>query len=283
MAAFTCLALYFVAPSQAATKVPTPAPITVTSLSFCVGPANAMVWLKPPATRCAAGLQLVTLNGVAGPQGAPGPAGPVGPPGATGPTGPTGPSGTTGPAGPSGPAGPAGPSGAPGGPASLSAIENLGGLSCGTGGTTAVDVPSPYQAGGFNNPITISCQGYVAPPPPNPSCVPALQAVINNCYLGGPDNMYPMLGALSLAGLDLSGMNLSGRSFVGNDMSGVQLQGADLSGSSIVQVTFVGANLTGANFTGSYLQQVTYGNTTCPDGTNSDNNGGTCAGHGGGL
>ena len=47
---------------------------------------------------------------------------------------------------------------------------------------------------------------------------------------------------------------------------GAELFGADLGY----------ANLTGANMTGANLDGVRWINTTCPDGTNSDDNGNTC-------
>ena len=46
---------------------------------------------------------------------------------------------------------------------------------------------------------------------------------------------------------------------------------------------FTNANLTNSTFTGASLTTPIWSNTTCPDGTNSDSNGGTCSGHGGGL
>ncbi len=39
---------------------------------------------------------------------------------------------------------------------------------------------------------------------------------------------------------------------------------------------FTGADLAGANFSSTTLSGVTWDNTTCPDGTNSDSDGGTC-------
>jgi hypothetical protein len=38
------------------------------------------------------------------------------------------------------------------------------------------------------------------------------------------------------------------------------------------------ADMTGATTTGAIYDNVLWGNTTCPDGTNSDQNGQTCAG-----
>jgi uncharacterized protein YjbI with pentapeptide repeats len=39
------------------------------------------------------------------------------------------------------------------------------------------------------------------------------------------------------------------------------------------------ANLSGADLTGATLTGVIWAHTICPDGTNSDDNGGTCVGH----
>ena len=66
------------------------------------------------------------------------------------------------------------------------------------------------------------------------------------------------------------------------DLASCELSGADLYGANLA-----GANLTGANLTEPWnpvlheaiLDAVTWDNTTCPDGTNSDSNGGTCEGH----
>ena len=66
------------------------------------------------------------------------------------------------------------------------------------------------------------------------------------------------------------------------------LRGADLSGVSLPGVDLTGADLRGANlrngvFTDAVVRQVVWGNTTCPDGTNSDYRGTsavpTCEGH----
>jgi hypothetical protein len=57
------------------------------------------------------------------------------------------------------------------------------------------------------------------------------------------------------------------------------LQNCDLIGLSLYGINLTGANLTGANLTGAVLTGVTWSNTTCPDGTNSDDDG-TCIGDG---
>lgn len=52
------------------------------------------------------------------------------------------------------------------------------------------------------------------------------------------------------------------------------LSGANLSGADVYFASFFGANMTNTNLT-----NVIWESTTCPDGTNSNNNGDTCEGH----
>ncbi len=89
---------------------------------------------------------------------------------------------------------------------------------------------------------------------------------------------------------------------VTSNFSGANLTGANLQNAMIGFVNFSNANLTNANLNGSFIcsdqpndpEPVTqpfpdaslpiltgamWSNTTCPDGTNSDSNGGTCEGH----
>ena len=72
----------------------------------------------------------------------------------------------------------------------------------------------------------------------------------------------------------LAGCNLSGLNF-----TNAQLAGANLSGANFNKANLTGANLNGATVTNTNFNKVTWSNTTCPDGTNSNNDGGTCAGH----
>jgi uncharacterized protein YjbI with pentapeptide repeats len=70
----------------------------------------------------------------------------------------------------------------------------------------------------------------------------------------------------TLAGFDLSGAILTGTDLMQSDLSQSDLTGADLTNADLDMAVLTGATLTG----------VTWANTTCPDGTNSDNDGGTC-------
>jgi len=65
---------------------------------------------------------------------------------------------------------------------------------------------------------------------------------------------------------------LRGAAFAGADLAGADLLEADLTGADLTD-----ANLAGANLTDAGLTAVTWSNTTCPDGTNSDADGDTCS------
>jgi len=83
------------------------------------------------------------------------------------------------------------------------------------------------------------------------------------------------LSGAALTYADLSYANLSSAALESTNLVGADLVGADLAGA------FLGfANLSGAALYGADLMGVTWINTTCPDGTNSDSDGGTCIGHG---
>ena len=86
------------------------------------------------------------------------------------------------------------------------------------------------------------------------------------------------LGSANLSGANLQKVNLSGANLNGANLSGTNLQKVDLNSANLS-----GANLKGANLQGAMITGVIWASTTCPDGTNSDNDGGTCARHGGGL
>jgi hypothetical protein len=60
---------------------------------------------------------------------------------------------------------------------------------------------------------------------------------------------------------------------------GVDLRDADLANAKLDHADLTGADLTGADLTDASLQDVTWRHTVCPDGTNSDADGATCAGH----
>lgn len=102
-----------------------------------------------------------------------------------------------------------------------------------------------------------------------------------------------LLGAAGILGfawaanpgdLDDAPPSLRNASLVGVDLHGASLRNVDLTGADLA-----GADLTGTDLAGAVLTDVTWEDTTCPDGTNSDARGtraadgsvtgGTCIGH----
>jgi outer membrane protein assembly factor BamB len=82
------------------------------------------------------------------------------------------------------------------------------------------------------------------------------------------------LKSANLSGCYLPNASLAGANATGANLSRAYLAGADLSSANLSQANLRGAVLTNANLSGAKWLQ-----TTCPDGTSSGNNGGTCAGH----
>ena len=83
----------------------------------------------------------------------------------------------------------------------------------------------------------------------------------------------------NFSGADLRDANMSGNSTFGrSDFTGANLTGADISGSPLQGANLSNAILLGADLTNTIVRDVRWKNTVCPDGTNSDANGGTCLG-----
>jgi phospholipase C len=112
--------------------------------------------------------------------------------------------------------------------------------------------------------------------------------------IGVPLLLNPSTGRIDLADANEQGVNLAGVNLAGADMTGASFQGVnlrnaflanvDMRGAGLRGTNLQGADLSGANLAGATLQgantnKVTWSNTTCPDGTNSDADGGSCERH----
>jgi len=94
---------------------------------------------------------------------------------------------------------------------------------------------------------------------------------------------------MTLAGCNLKGTNLAGAYLKDRNLSGADLKDANLARSNLTRANLqranlkaanlANANLAGADLTGANVKDVIWSNTICPDGTNSDANGGTCVNH----
>ncbi len=206
----------------------------------------------------------------------------------TGPQGPAGATGATGPQGPQGPQGPAGTNGTNG--ANGNTILNGSGAPSNTLGhdgdfyldTSADALYGPKTSGAW--PASgVNLVGAAGPASPSgPTCSnPGPGANLVECAFY----------AYQLNTLDLTGANLSGANMASlfeafhTNFTGANLTGANLENMYTQGMNLSGANLTNADFQyawggGDNVQGAIWNDTTCPDGTNSNNDGDTCVGHG---
>ena len=88
------------------------------------------------------------------------------------------------------------------------------------------------------------------------------------------------------AGADFNATTRTDAIFAQTTMTNANLTGADLASDSFATTSFDDATLTDAEFGGDTIAATvtttgaTWSNTTCPDFTNSNSDGGTCVGHG---
>ena len=80
-----------------------------------------------------------------------------------------------------------------------------------------------------------------------------------------------ILQSAKLRGANLSGLNMSNADLTQADVRDTNLNNADLRNADLSFAEMTGASLIGADLTG-----VIWFNTICPDGSNSNDNGGTC-------
>src|SRR3989344_3103274 len=88
------------------------------------------------------------------------------------------------------------------------------------------------------------------------------------------------LSGANFTDTDLTNANMLGNSGENADFTRAKLNGTDLSFMDLSNANFTDANLAGAiGLNTATRTGIIWSNTTCPDGTNSNNNGGTCEGH----
>ena len=103
------------------------------------------------------------------------------------------------------------------------------------------------------------------------------RANLNDGNLNGANLSGANLGGAYLRGANLGGTYLSGANLGSANLTGAHLNGANLAGATLHRANLHYANLTGSTLTGALLDGVMWADTTCPDGTNSDNDRHTCA------
>ena len=103
---------------------------------------------------------------------------------------------------------------------------------------------------------------------------PMVTAVCPGCFFGGQD-----LSGAQLPGAHLYMARMTNANFSGANLTDANLVGASLGGCDLTGAILIGTDLSNAQDGDSATWDgVIWGNTTCPDGSNSDdeNNAGTC-------
>lgn len=103
--------------------------------------------------------------------------------------------------------------------------------------------------------------------------IPAVGETIAQCgqHWHGCNLVLADLRHANLRGIDLAGANLQSAELAVASLEDANLAGANLAGADLASADLAGANLNGANLSG-----ITWSDAICPDGTNSDHDGGTC-------
>jgi uncharacterized protein YjbI with pentapeptide repeats len=104
-------------------------------------------------------------------------------------------------------------------------------------------------------------------------------AELSNANLMNADLQFAKLGP-DLSSIDLVGANLSNAQMLGVNLTNATLTGATLHLAVLSNANLTNADLNGADLSNANDTNVTWANTTCPDGTNSNNDTNTCSGHG---
>lgn len=187
-----------------------------------------------------------------------------------------------------------------------------GGVSCST--TTATSCPMTGLTNGHDYFVRVRAENIVGTGRAA-KWVKFVAGQSPNCsnFTPGANLEYCVLGKADLDGLDLAGANFTGARLTGATFDGADVAGAEFGHDNLTQITFdnadlqdadlsntylymsslqdadlTDANLDGAtviydNFTGANLTGVdlpdNWVSDTCPDGTNTGPDGGTCMGH----
>ena len=107
---------------------------------------------------------------------------------------------------------------------------------------------------------------------------------LSGANLTGSNLTGAILPGANLTGANEAGANLTSANLTGANLTSANLSGANLTGANLTAANLSGANLSGANLTkakdaGALWTGVIWSNTTCPDGTTSKHDGGSCVGH----
>jgi len=104
-------------------------------------------------------------------------------------------------------------------------------------------------------------------------------ANVTHATLEPPQNQATYLSGANLTQADLRYVFFTAANLTGANLSKADAEVAWFNNANLTNANMTDANLGNAYLSGATLTNVTWANTTCPDGTNSNNDGNTCVGH----
>jgi uncharacterized protein YjbI with pentapeptide repeats len=107
--------------------------------------------------------------------------------------------------------------------------------------------------------------------------VPRQGINLSGCDLTDAQDSGATFTEANLRGTDLTGAQLEAAQFTNADLAESTLVDADLEGANLAGADFTEADLNDADLVGTNVAGGLWSGTICPDGTNSDNDGGTCS------
>lgn len=149
--------------------------------------------------------------------------------------------------------------------ADLSLIDTRGLLSVDLIGTPA-QLPAGVGLAG----------GHIIGPGVNLFSFPLAGLDLSDLSITGADLRLTDLSGTDFSNTILDGVLMNGANASGANFTGVRFQGGGIMASDISFADFTNANLDGVNFGSPNTTGTIWSNTICPNGTNSDNQGGTC-------
>ena len=104
-------------------------------------------------------------------------------------------------------------------------------------------------------------------------------ALIRGTTLTGADLTNAIMETVNFNDLKMVGANLTNAHLRYSLLDTVDLSGANLTNADLIGSNLEHVNLSNAELTNADLYDVIWIDTTCPDGTNSNDHGNTCCGH----
>jgi uncharacterized protein YjbI with pentapeptide repeats len=167
-------------------------------------------------------------------------------------------------------------------------VTQFGGATLTGADLTGADLSQVVSGGIVGTPAALPTNwllldGYLVGPSANDNGADFALADLAGADLAGAQFDQNNFSKANLTGANLTGADLQSATLTSAELTDADLDGANLVDATLTRSELQDANLTDADLLGASLKRagltgVVWSDTTCPDGTNSNNDGGTCSG-----